>query len=131
MPDDAATILDIVLASRRIARFIYAVDAESFLADDEKQWAVVSQLMLIGEAVRRLSPEICDQHSNIPWRQMAGMRNRLVHHYDKIDWPLVWTTAFGAVKFQVQHVVVGERLRRECGSRGVFEAGRSVVAQCG
>lgn len=93
MPDDAATVLDIVLACRRIARFVANADEKSFLADDEKHWAVVSQLMLIGEAVRRLSTDFCDQHSSIPWHQMAGMRNRLVHHYDKIDWPLVWTTA--------------------------------------
>jgi len=93
MPDDAATVLDMVLACRRIGRFIADADENSFLVDDEKHWAVVSQLLLIGEAVRRLSPEFCDRNPLIPWRQIAGMRNRLVHHYDKIDWPLVWTTA--------------------------------------
>jgi uncharacterized protein with HEPN domain len=93
MPDDAATILDIVLACRRIVRFVTDTDEAAFFADDEKHWAVVSQLMLIGEAVRRLSPEFCAQHPSIPWHQIAGMRNRLIHHYDKIDWPLVWTTA--------------------------------------
>ena len=82
-----------MLACRRIARFIADADENSFLADDEKHWAVVSQLMLIGEAVRRLSTDFCDKHPTIPWHKMAGMRNRLVHHYDKIDWPLVWTTA--------------------------------------
>lgn len=93
MPDDAATVLDIVLACRRVARFVADSDEASFLADDEKHWAVASQLMLIGEAVRRLSSEFCEQHTSIPWRQIAGMRNRLIHHYDTIDWPLVWTTA--------------------------------------
>lgn len=93
MPDDAATILDVVLACRRIMRFVADTDEAKFFADDEKHWAVVSQLMLIGEAVRRLSPEFCAQHSLVPWHQMAGMRNRLIHHYDKIDWPLVWSTA--------------------------------------
>jgi uncharacterized protein with HEPN domain len=93
MRDDAATVLDIVLACRRISRFIAGADQSTFLDDDEKHWAVVSQLMLIGEAVRRLSPEFCDGHPTVPWPQMAGMRNRLIHHYDKIDWPLVWATA--------------------------------------
>jgi uncharacterized protein with HEPN domain len=93
MPDDAATILDIVLACQRVARFIAVADQKSFLEDDEKHWAVVSQLMLIGEAVRRLPPNFCDQHQSIPWPQIAAMRNRLIHHYDKIDWPLVWVTA--------------------------------------
>jgi len=93
MPDDAATVLDVVLACRRIARFIADVDERSFLDDDEKRWAVVSQLLLVGEAVRRLSSEFLEQRPSIPWHQIAGMRNRLIHHYDKIDWPLVWNTA--------------------------------------
>jgi uncharacterized protein with HEPN domain len=92
MPDDAATVLDIVLACRRIVRFTRDTDQISFLADDEKHWAVVSQLMLIGEAVRRLPTDFLDQHPTIPWHQIAGMRNRLIHHYDKIDWPLVWVS---------------------------------------
>jgi hypothetical protein len=50
MPDDAATVLDIVLACRRIIRFIADADKPTFLADEEKHWAVVSQLNLIGEA---------------------------------------------------------------------------------
>lgn len=92
MANDAATILDIVLACRRISRFTASADQATFLSDEEKHWAVVSQLMLIGEAVRRLSAEFCDAHPSIPWPQVAAMRNRLIHHYDKIDWPLVWTT---------------------------------------
>jgi uncharacterized protein with HEPN domain len=93
MPDDAATVLDIVLACRRLNRFIGGADESAFLRNEEKHWAVVSQLMLIGEASRRLSEQFCGQHSTVPWRQIAAMRNRLVHGYDVIDWPLVWTTA--------------------------------------
>ena len=93
MPDEAATVLDIVLACQRVARFVADSDQRSFLADEREQWAVVSQLMLIGEAARRLSAEFRDQHPSIPWPKIIAMRNRLVHQYDKIDWPLVWTTA--------------------------------------
>jgi hypothetical protein len=50
MPDDVATVLDIVVACRRIARFISDLDQDSFLNDDRNQWAVVSQFTLIGEA---------------------------------------------------------------------------------
>jgi uncharacterized protein with HEPN domain len=92
MPDDAAIVLDIVLACRRLSRFVADADESAFLADEEKRWATVSQLMLIGEASRRLSDQFCQQHAAVPWHQISGMRNRLVHQYDKIDWPLVWTT---------------------------------------
>ena len=93
MPDDVATVLDIVLACRRIARFIVDADQTSFLNDEREQWAVASQFTLIGEAAKRLSTEFRDQHPSIPWSKIMGMRNRVVDGYDKIDWPLVWTTA--------------------------------------
>jgi len=93
MADDLATVLDIVLACKRIGRFIVDVDEDSFLTDEQKHWAVVSQLMLIGEAAKRLSEELYNKHPSIPWRQICGMRDRLVHQYDKVNWPLVWTTA--------------------------------------
>jgi uncharacterized protein with HEPN domain len=93
MPDDAATVLDILAACRRIRRFLQDVERRAFHAREEKHWAVASQLLVIGEAVTRLSAEFQDRHNNIPWRRMAGMRNRLIHEYDKINWELVWRTA--------------------------------------
>lgn len=93
MDPDLATVLDIVLAGQRIARFVSGSNEDGFLAAEERQWAVVSQLSIIGEAVRRLSPGFRDSRPNIPWRQIAGMRDRLIHAYDKINWSLVWITA--------------------------------------
>ncbi|MGA2616586.1 MAG: HepT-like ribonuclease domain-containing protein [Thermoguttaceae bacterium] len=93
MPDDAATVVDIVLACRRVQRFVAQADEARFAGNEEKHWAVVSQLVLIGEAVRRLSETFRAAHPNIPWSLIAGMRNRLTHEYDKINWALVWRTA--------------------------------------
>lgn len=93
MADDAATVVDIITACRRIARFVADLDEVEFQADEAKRWAVVSQLMIIGEAVGRLSEEFTNDRPHIPWRQIAGTRNRLIHQYDKIDWSIVGTTA--------------------------------------
>lgn len=93
MNADPATVLDIVIACRRIERFLTGVEEAEFTSAEEKHWAVVSQLTLIGEAVRRLSTEFCDSQPQLPWRQIAGMRDRLIHAYDKINWSLVWKTA--------------------------------------
>ena len=93
MPDDLATVLDIVLACRRVSRFLVGTSELEFLENEEKHWAVASQLLLVGEAVRRLSDSFCDSRPAIPWPQIAGMRNRLIHQYDKINWTLVWRTA--------------------------------------
>jgi uncharacterized protein with HEPN domain len=97
MADDAATVLDIVLACRRIAQFLSGIDEPHFLAAEEKHWAVVSQLSIIGEAVRRLSDEFRDTRLSIPRREIAGMRDRLMHAYDKINWLIVWRTAAGDI----------------------------------
>jgi uncharacterized protein with HEPN domain len=93
MESDLATVLDIVLAGRRIQSFLAGIDQSAFMTNEEKRWAVVSQLTIIGEAVRRLSDAFQGERPSIPWRQIAGTRDRLIHGYDKISWSLVWTTA--------------------------------------
>jgi len=94
---DEAILLDIAQAARRIASFVRGVDEASFVANVEKHWAVVAQLLVIGEAVTRLSNEFKSSHPEIEWVKIAGMRNRLIHGYDKIRWELVWRTATEAV----------------------------------
>jgi len=94
---DEAILLDIAQAARRIATFVQGVDEASFLANAEKHWAVVAQLLIIGEAVTRLSNEFTSSHPGIEWAKIAGMRNRLIHGYDKIRWEIEWRTATEAV----------------------------------
>lgn len=93
MQRDDGTLLDIAQAARRIAAFVKDVDETAFTANAEKHWAVVAQLMVIGEAVNRLSDAFTSSHPRMEWRKIAGMRNRLIHGYDKIRWELVWQTA--------------------------------------
>jgi len=90
---DDATLLDIAQAARRIVSFVQGVDEASFAANEEKHWAVVAQLHIIGEAVTHLSAEFRSSHPEIEWAKISGMRNRLIHGYDKIRWDLVWRTA--------------------------------------
>lgn len=68
------------------------MDVKEFLDNTEKRWAIVSQLSIIGEATNRLSNEFKDSNPEIPWREIAAMRNRLIHGYDQINWKLVWET---------------------------------------
>ena len=97
MPDDAATIADILIACGRIRRFLAGVERRTFHAAEEKHWAIASQLLVIGEAVTRLSTEYRAKHPAIPWQRMAGMRNKLIHEYDRINWELVWRTAMNEI----------------------------------
>ncbi|MHC4973986.1 MAG: HepT-like ribonuclease domain-containing protein [Planctomycetota bacterium] len=92
MPHDDATVLDIVLSCRRIQRFTAGLTRETFLADEKTQSAVVHQLLVIGEATKRLSESFQAAQAEIPWRDIARMRDRLVHHYDAVDLDEVWKT---------------------------------------
>jgi uncharacterized protein with HEPN domain len=58
--------------------------------NDEKVSAILHQITIIGEATKRLSQEFRQQHSGIPWRDIAGMRDVIVHEYDQVDLDVVW-----------------------------------------
>jgi uncharacterized protein with HEPN domain len=90
---DRASLLDIDTAARKVLQYKGEIDKISFLNDDKTQSAIVFQLLIIGEAVKRLSPELRSQHAHIPWSLIAGMRDNLIHQYDDIDLDQVWKTA--------------------------------------
>jgi uncharacterized protein with HEPN domain len=91
--EDKASLHDALSAAKKIARFVRDVDWDGFQANEEKSSAVYGQLVILGEACTRLSPGMRAQHSDIPWRQIIGMRNRIIHGYDEVNWELVWQVA--------------------------------------
>jgi uncharacterized protein with HEPN domain len=76
-----------------IHTYLNAVSHESFLADMEKQDAVLRRFEIIGEAASRLSPETQSLFTNLPFRSMRGMRNIIAHDYGDVDIDQVWKTA--------------------------------------
>ena len=70
------------------------ITREMLLMDQFSQWAVTTPIYNIGEQVYQLSPEFKKKHANIPWSVVSGLRHRLVHGYDGINWSLIADVIF-------------------------------------
>lgn len=92
-PPSNATLKQMQRAAQLISEFIRSVDEESFKTDLLRQSAVQHQLLIIGEAITRLSIEVRDAHPQIPWATIKRMRDRLIHRYDTVDIDVVWRMA--------------------------------------
>ena len=89
MPRDSESLIDIQAAIRRILRYTHGIDRTELEVNDEKLSAILYQITIIGEAARRISTEFREQHPAIPWREMIGMRNVIVHEYDQLDYEVI------------------------------------------
>ncbi len=92
MQRDDAHLLDILLAARSAVGFVEGMTWDAFLQSELHQSAVMRPLEVIGEAARRVTQDTQDAHPEIPWNQMIGMRNRLVHEYVRVNLRTVWET---------------------------------------
>jgi len=92
MKKDKAYLKDILDAISDIEAFIANINESEFYINKEKKYAVVRALEIIGEASKNLSKELRAKHKEIPWKDIAGMRDKLIHGYFGIKWELVWET---------------------------------------
>lgn len=76
-----------------VERHIKGVDKKEFLANIEKQDAVIRRIGIIGEAVKSIPESVRKQNTNIPWRNIAGMRDVVIHEYFDVDLNYAWETA--------------------------------------
>ncbi len=90
--DIRASLLDMLQAIDRALALTQGFDEEQFAGDERTQWAVFSQIVILGEAAGRLPREFYDANPETPWASIVGMRHRLVHGYDAVDWGRVWAT---------------------------------------
>ena len=87
---DKELLYDIQEALRRIKVYTHEMTYKEFLLDTRTQDAVIRNIEIIGEATKKLSVELRNRHSDVPWKKMAGTRDRLIHDYIGVDIEIVW-----------------------------------------
>ena len=75
-----------------VEKYLAGVSEEAFFADSRMQNAVIRQFEIIGEAIKNLPDDLKNTHPETPWRQWAGMRDKLIHEYFGVDLKMVWKT---------------------------------------
>ena len=84
---------DIIERMNKIETFTRGIDFDVFVQDDKTYLAVVRALEIIGEAAKHILPALRKRYPHVPWKRMAGMRDKLIHAYFGTDAKVVWKTA--------------------------------------
>jgi uncharacterized protein with HEPN domain len=83
---------DILDAAGKAREFAQGLDFEQFASDDRTTFAVVRALEIIGEAAKKVPPAVRERYPDVPWQEMAGIRDKLIHDYFGVDLRVVWRT---------------------------------------
>lgn len=92
MRDYGIYLRDILDSIADIEQFIGDMDFKEFESDDKTLSAVLRKLEIIGEATKHISESLRKKYPDVPWKEMAGMRDKLIHFYFGVDSMLVWKT---------------------------------------
>lgn len=101
---DEDLISDIKEAAKRVKSYVALMSYEKFMCDSKTQDAVVRNLEIIGEAAKNLSEATKKKYSHIPWKNLAGVRDRLIHQYFGVNYEIVWTIVKDELPSIIMHL---------------------------
>lgn len=90
--DYSDSVNDIIDAMNKATEFVKGISYEKFIEDEKTIFAVVRALEIIGEAVKNIPETVRSKYPKIPWQDMAGMRDILIHEYFEVDISVLWNT---------------------------------------
>jgi uncharacterized protein with HEPN domain len=85
-------LVDIIESIGKIEKFTYDSSFEDFKSDEKTIFAIIRTLEVIGEAAKKIPAEVKRKYSQIPWKKMAGMRDKLIHEYFGVNIKVIWRT---------------------------------------
>lgn len=92
MRHDPVLLMDMLLSAQNILEFTLNLTEDEFMASRLVQSAVLREIQIIGDAARQITPESQIQYSQVEWRKIAGMRNRIIHEYFNVRLDVMWDT---------------------------------------
>jgi uncharacterized protein with HEPN domain len=95
--DDSVYLHHIMDAFVQIERYTDGVSHDDFMENRLLQDGVIRQLEVMGEAARNLTEDLRNEYPNIPWRQMIGLRNRMIHAYFNVNLQIIWEIIQGDI----------------------------------
>lgn len=93
LDSDRTRLQHMIDAAREAVEFVQGVSRPALDRNRQLQHSLVRCIEIIGEAASRLSPAFREEHANIPWLDVVGMRNRLIHAYFDVDMDVIWRTS--------------------------------------
>lgn len=87
---DPERLADILDASQQTRQYVEGYTFEQLVADRKTQDAIVRNLEVMGEAAKHVSSVVKKRHPEIPWRSLAGVRDRLIHDYFGVNYEILW-----------------------------------------